>query len=215
MRASTAAGINPCVRTPPPAYMSSGCHRMQLRGISRLAFAGGAVREGISFPGVCWLRWCCLGKGPLVSGIREEFAVSVSAVVLYEEVSFWRLYGVCRWCRTGKRSLFPGIFGIRHIRYRRRHPVVRNMPPVRRTALWCTRFRGALRQTVSSHTEGRGPRCTQQPRLFSSVPKEGNSRFLIAYCARFHIFVNGQRKGYEKERPQRSHQGRHQVLLGD
>ena len=39
MRRSTAAGINPCVRTPPPEYMSSGCHRMQLRGIPRLAFA--------------------------------------------------------------------------------------------------------------------------------------------------------------------------------
>ena len=27
----------------------------------------------------------------LLSGVCEEFAVSVSAVVLYEEVSFWRL----------------------------------------------------------------------------------------------------------------------------
>ena len=44
----------------------------------------------------------------------------------------------------GKRSLFPGIFGIRHIRYRRGASGVRNMRAVQKTSFWCTRrvFKG-------------------------------------------------------------------------
>ncbi len=38
-------------------------------------------------------RWCCLGKRPFS----------------------WHLWGICRWCRVGKRSLFPDICDIRHL----------------------------------------------------------------------------------------------------
>ena len=84
----------------------------QLRGISRWAFAGGAVWEKASFSGIC---------------------VDLP-VVLY-----------------GKRSLFPGIFGIRHIRYRRGASGVRNMRAVQKTSFWCTR-----------RSSFRGSRCSKQ-----------------------------------------------------
>ena len=158
------------------------------------------------------------------------------------------LFGVC-WISGSavwEEASFPGVFGIRLIRYRRGASVVRNMRAVRRTASCGTRrVFGSPPCSKQASTVRKGNSvpetpfygteqifvCAKQPPVvrdaFSEVPgarrspsvflraKEGNSRFLIAYCARFHIFVNGQRKGYEKERPQRSHQGRHQVLLGD
>lgn len=119
MRASTAAGINPCVRTPPPAYMSSVCHRMQLRGISRWAFPGGAVwgKEASSLAFV--------GFPVALSGEETfplaflAFGVIVSAAVLY-----------------GKSPLFPDICDIR---YRRGPPPVRNMRAVQEKASYGTR----------------------------------------------------------------------------
>ena len=85
VRGSTAAGINPCVRKPPPEYMSSGCHGIAAAG---------------DFPmRIC--RWCRLGKGPL-------FGVCwISGSAVWGRASFpWRLYGISRWCYTG-RGLFP------------------------------------------------------------------------------------------------------------
>ena len=92
------------------------------------------------FPmGIC--RWCRPGKGPLFLAF-VEFPVALS----------------------GKRPLFPGIFGIRHIRYRRGASGVRNMRAVRKNPLlWYAAHSEALRAQNRLLRYGRNIRCAKQP----------------------------------------------------
>lgn len=72
----------------------------------------------------------CTAAGINISLLPRDAAAVDLPVVLY-----------------GKRPLFPGIFGIRHIRYRRGPPVVRNMRAVLKKATLGHRM-GFLRHSV-------------------------------------------------------------------
>lgn len=119
MRASTAAGINNSLLPQERICGEFACGHLLVvpsgKGSLSLAFVwtcrkrlrGSAIR-GALFLTFVGCGGAVRGRG-LLSLVFVGFAVSVFAVVLY-----------------GKRSLFPGIFGIRHIRYRRGPPGVRN-----------------------------------------------------------------------------------------
>gem|GEM_PF-3737089 len=75
MRACTAAGINPCVRTPPPEYIIPCCH------------SSAAARD---FPmGIC--RWCRLGKG-----LYLVFARNLSVAPPEKRLLFLVFVWICR-----------------------------------------------------------------------------------------------------------------------
>ena len=190
MRGSTAAEINISLLPRNCCCGKFACSAVWEETFS-LAFVGNLPMvlywKRLLFPNFFGIRLIRYRRGPLV--VRNMRAVRKTG-----SCGTRRIFRVTRCKKTG----FSGtgvIFGTGNLIFwyrtdigARKPECVFRDPSAQNSLLWYA-------------THFQGPRCTQQPRLFSSVPKEGNGRFLIAYCARFHIFVNGQRKGYEKERP--------------
>ena len=125
VRGSTAAGINisllprdcSCGEFACSAVWGRDLFSWHLCGICRWYYTGRGFFSP-AFVGIC--RWCCLGERP--------FPWHFLAFGIFWHSAF----------------LAFGIFGIRHIRYRRGPPVVRNMRAVLKKASYGTRriFRG-------------------------------------------------------------------------
>lgn len=113
--------------------------------------------KGSLFPSICRISGSAVWGRGLSPGIRVGFADgAVWGRDLFSLAFVGDLPMVLYW----KRLLFPGIFGIRHIRYRRGPPVVRNMHSVHENPLLC-----------GTECVFRGSRCKKQA---SGVPS-GNS----------------------------------------